>query len=268
MKKWLKISLLSMLALMVLVLWVLGRNMEQARPMNTPKLLVHVDGADALLNETELYNRILSEHWFVPNQRSESLDVRKIEHEIRQMEEVNNVRVFKMLGGNWKIEVWLRKPIARIFAKNGKSYYLDSDGVTISKSQLHTANLLLFSGEINEPLFRQDAIKIINNDSLKNIRKLDEIYRISNYVCNDPMLRALIGQVYLERGGEFVLTPLVGDFKIRFGTAYSEEQVKDKFTRLKIFYKEGLPYEGWDKYSEINLMYDGQIVCRNRNKVE
>lgn len=268
MKKWIKISLLILLSLLVSVLWVIARNVEQRRPMSSPNILVHVDGADALLNKTELYDRILKEHWFIPNQPSESLDVRKIEQEIHKLEEVNKVRVYKNLGGNWKIEVWLRKPIARIFAKNGKSYYLDSEGVTITKSHLHTANLLLFSGEINEPLFRQDARKIINNDSLKNIRKLDEIYRISNYVCNDPMLCALIGQVYLERDGDFVLIPLVGDYKIIFGTAYSEEQVKDKFTRLKIFYKEGLPYEGWNKYSEINLMYDGQIVCRKRNKIE
>lgn len=61
---------------------------------------------------------------------------------------------------------------------------------------------------------------------------------------------------------------MVGDLKIIFGSAYSNKQVNDKFTRLKIFYKEGLPYEGWDKYSEINLKYDGQIVCRKRNKSE
>jgi len=49
---------------------------------------------------------------------------------------------------------------------------------------------------------------------------------------------------------------------------YSDDQVKDKFTRLKIFFKEGLPYEGWDKYSEINLIYNGQVVCRKRRKDE
>jgi len=27
-----------------------------------------------------------------------------------------------------------------------------------------------------------------------------------------------------------------------------------------------LPYEGWNKYDQINLSYDGQIVCRKKNK--
>jgi len=78
----------------------------------------------------------------------------------------------------------------------------------------------------------------------------------------------LIGQSYLEKNGDFVLIPIVGDLKIVFGPANSDKSVIDKFTRLKIFYKEGIPYEGWQKYTEINLKYDGQIVCRKRNKSE
>jgi cell division protein FtsQ len=59
---------------------------------------------------------------------------------------------------------------------------------------------------------------------------------------------------------------LIGDQKIVFGTAYSEEEVKEKFKRLKIFYKEAIPYEGWAKYNEISVKYDGQIVCRKRGE--
>jgi cell division protein FtsQ len=40
--------------------------------------------------------------------------------------------------------------------------------------------------------------------------------------------------------------------------------VRDKFEKLKIFYTKGLPYEGWEKYSEINLKYGDQIVGKIR----
>jgi cell division protein FtsQ len=105
----------------------------------------------------------------------------------------------------------------------------------------------------------------INNDSLKSIKKIDDVFRISNYVCNDPLLYKLIGQAYLEKDGDFVLIPLVGDQKIVFGTAHTEEEVAEKFSRIKTFYKEAMPYEGWNKYSEISVKYEGQIVCRKRN---
>ena len=104
--------------------------------------------------------------------------------------------------------------------------------------------------------------EIINNDSLKSIRKLDDIYRISNYVCKDSLMNALIGQVYLEKNGDFILIPLVGKQTILFGSANSDEVVADKFNRLKVFYKEGMPHEGWEKYNTIIVKYEGQIVCR------
>jgi cell division protein FtsQ len=74
----------------------------------------------------------------------------------------------------------------------------------------------------------------------------------------------MIGQVYREKNGDFVLIPIVGDQKINLGTANSDEDVKDKFERILEFYKEAMPYEGWNKYSEISVKYEGQIVCRKR----
>mgnify|MGYP000238646877 FL=1 len=79
MKTWIKILLLSLTSLGIIALWVLGINSEHKRPLKEPMIIVHVDGADAFLNEKELYNRILSNRWFVQNQRSETLSVLKIE---------------------------------------------------------------------------------------------------------------------------------------------------------------------------------------------
>jgi cell division protein FtsQ len=103
---------------------------------------------------------------------------------------------------------------------------------------------------------------IINNESLKSIRVIDDIYRISNYVCNDPFLQSLIGQVYYNENHDFILIPVLGDHEIVFGKANSKKQVREKFQKLKVFYEEAIPYEGWKKYSEISLKYEGQIVCR------
>jgi cell division protein FtsQ len=75
-------------------------------------------------------------------------------------------------------------------------------------------------------------------------------------------MQSLIGQIHLKKDGDFVLIPLVGGQKIIFGSAFTDEEVREKFKKLKIFYKEAIPYEGWDKYEEISLKYKKQIVCR------
>jgi len=259
---WLAGSLLT--ALVVLGLMSAIRK-EAHRTVGHPNILVHVNGAEALLNEHELKERLIEGKIYQPDAHFEQLNLLMVERRVQQMQEVKKVRVYKNLGGMWFIEVWLRKPIARLFAENGSSVYLDSDGQTIAVNNLHTAHVLVISGAFNEPLSRIKVSDFINNDSLKNIRKLDDCHRISNYVCNDPLFNPLIGQVYLEKDGSFVLIPLVGDQKIVFGTAYSDSQVEDKFKRLRIFYEEGIPYKGWKKYSEINVKYDGQIVCKRRD---
>jgi cell division protein FtsQ len=221
-----------------------------------------VEGENAFLTESELLNRLILKRLYQKNMKVNVVNVKKIEAAIIKMEEVKNVRVYKNIGNSWNIDVELRNPIARIFTLSQKAYYLDDEGFTMGRSSLHTAHVLVFSGFITENMEKASVKEIINNDSLKSIRKLDDIYRISNYVCKDSLLNALIGQVYLEKNGDFILIPLVGKQTILFGSANSDEVVADKFNRLKVFYKEGMPHEGWEKYNTIIVKYEGQIVCR------
>ena len=58
------------------------------------------------------------------------------------------------------------------------------------------------------------------------------------------------------------LIPKLGDQIIDFG--YPDENIQDKFKRLSVFYQDGLPYEGWNKYKSISLAFDGQVVAKKR----
>jgi cell division protein FtsQ len=263
MKNWMKISLWILVAAGVVTILVFANNEENEKKYDIPEVSIHVDG-DAFLTEPELIDRLKLHRLIEQNQLVENLNIRKIEYVISRMPEVKHVKVFKRIGNKWDIQLILRKPIARIFNKLGQSFYLDEDGFLMNRSSLHTARVLVFSGFIKDRFSPNSIDKIINNDSLKSIRNLDDIYRISNYVCNDPILHKMIGQVYREKNGDFVLIPIVGDQKINLGTANSDADVKDKFERLLEFYKEAMPYEGWNKYSEISVKYEGQIVCRKR----
>ena len=227
-----------------------------------PDISIHVEGENTFLTESELLDRLIYKRLYQKNMKVNFVNVKKIEAAIIKMEEVKKVRAYKNIGNSWNIDVELRNPIARIFTLSQKAYYLDDEGFTMGRSSLHTAHVLVFSGFITEIMEKASVKEIINNDSLKSIRKLDDIYRISNYVCKDSLMNALIGQVYLEKNGDFILIPLVGKQTILFGSANSDEVVADKFNRLKVFYKEGMPHEGWEKYNTIIVKYEGQIVCR------
>lgn len=262
MKKIGTIVFLSLLGIGVLTILIVANTTNKKVLAKKPTISIHVNGENAFLTKNELLDRLMLKRYFWSGCRVEEINVKKIENYIAQMEEIKAVKVYKNIGNSWNIKIELRKPIARIFSLAQKSYYLDDEGVTISKSYLHSARLLVVSGYINEPLRKMAVKEFINNDSLKSIRKLDDIYRISNYVCNDVFFNSLICQIYLEKNGDFLLIPIVGSQTILFGSALSDEEVAEKFNRLKVFYKEGMPYEGWAKYNTIIVKYDGQIVGR------
>ena len=246
-----------------LILIVFFANTENNNDVaKKPDISIHVEGENTFLTESELLDRLIYKRLYQKNMKVNSVNIRKIEAAIIKMEEVKKVRVYKNIGESWNIDVELRNPIVRIFTLSQQAYYLDDEGFTMGRSSLHTAHVLVFSGFITENMEKSSVKEIINNDSLKSIRKLDDIYRISNYVCKDSLMNALIGQVYLEKNGDFILIPLVGKQTILFGSANSDEVVADKFNRLKVFYKEGMPHEGWEKYNTIIVKYEGQIVCR------
>lgn len=264
MKPWMKISLIGTGIVLFFVLVGMVYRAQGETVMNPPNIVVPPNGENLFLTEDELYKRLLNDGTLFPGQTFEELDIQKIEKTITEMGEIRSVKVFTSIGANWTIEVQLRKPIARIFNQYNESFYLDSEGHTLSPTNLHTARVVVVNGEIPDRLNSPPVAELINNDSLKSIRKLDDVYRITNYVCNDPFLLAQVAQIHYNKRGEFVLIPQVGDHTIVFGSALSEKEVSDKFEKLKTFYKHGLPYEGWEKYDKIILKYEGQIVCKKK----
>ncbi|NRA12246.1 MAG: hypothetical protein HRT57_09860 [Crocinitomicaceae bacterium] len=264
MKNWLKIALWSFFVIVVVVLVIMAQNAQSLKVLADPVVKVHVNGENEFINSKEVLGELRHEALIWDNQIRGELEIDKIEAHLKQISQVKDVKVYSLLGGKWGIDIETRKPIARIYNKHGGTYYLGSEGVTMKVSNQHAARILVVTGNIPDRFGSVSVDDIINNDSLKSILKLDDIYRISSNVCEDSLFRSLIGQIHLEKNGDFVLVPLVGDQKIIFGSAYSDREVAEKFKKLRIFYKEAMPYAGWETYTEISLKYEDQIVCKKK----
>lgn len=262
MKKWIKISIWTLFFGGLITLIYFAEKEQSQKSIDVPDIDIAISGDNAFLNPNEVMMKLSRAHLIQDGQKVQQLNTEKIEAFLTSISQVKNAKVYRLIGGRWKIEIELREPIARIFNKRGESFYLDKDGFTLLTTPTHTSHIVVVTGEIPDSKKSIPVHEIINNDSLISIRKLDDIYRISNYVCKDPLLRSLIGQIHLKKNGDFVLIPLVGGQTIIFGSAYSEKEVAEKFKKLKIFYTEAIPYEGWEKYSEISLKFDDQIVCK------
>jgi cell division protein FtsQ len=90
---------------------------------------------------------------------------------------------------------------------------------------------------------------------------LKDIYYLVDYINRDSFWSAQIDQIYVDSYDEIDLIPRVGNHIIHLGSA---DDFEVKLRNLRVFYDKVLPVVGWNKYSNINLAFRDQIVCRRR----
>ena len=66
----------------------------------------------------------------------------------------------------------------------------------------------------------------------------------------------------MNADGEFELVPRVGSQRILLGDGSALEQ---RFEKLRLFYRDGMPKADWRRYAKIDLRFADQIVCTKRN---
>jgi cell division protein FtsQ len=194
----------------------------------------------------------------------DSVNTLKIEKIVAQHPSVKKVRSYCSINGDLYIDISQREPLFRVINYNGESYYIDKTGKMMQLYDKYTARVPIVNGNINEPFESRFQLKFSENeyaDELKRGKILSDIFNLVSYIQNDEFWKTEIQQIFVENDSNFVLIPIVGIHKIKFGNI---ENYKKKLRNLKAFYKNGITKKGWNKYSEINLKYENQIVCKKR----
>lgn len=178
------------------------------------------------------------------------IDLRGVEDTLENQPFIADADVYADAQDHIHISIVQREPIVRVMDVEDESYYLDEAGVRMPTSINYTARVLVLSGFVGR--------YVPNYQELEG-NLLNRVFEVVRYIWSDPFLRAQIEQIHVEEDGELVLVPKLGDQKILFGQVSDYE---NKFRRLKIFYKEAMPHEGWETYRIINLKYKNQVVCK------
>ncbi len=182
-----------------------------------------------------------------------ALDMNRVERVLEEDPFILNADAYIDAQSRIHIDLSQREPILRVIDKNGLNYYLDHFGKKMPLSPHFTARVLVATGDI--PPF------VPNFQKRKRHHVLKDLFALTNKILEDEFMRPLTEQIYLSNEKGYTLIPKLGHQKIILG---DYESIDNKFERLKIFYQEGIPYEGWQKYSTINLTFDGQVVCKKR----
>ena len=184
----------------------------------------------------------------------QEIDIKRVEEVIEAQAFVASADAFVDDDLQLNIIVKQRVPLLRVIAESGQNYYLDEDGIRMPLSNNHTARVPVVTG--NVMLWSDTFMEEPDN-------QLRQLVDFTRYLREDEFLSALIEQVYINNNGEWILAPKVGDQIIHLGR-YGVEVTSERMQRLKTFYREGLPYEGWRKYKSFDLRYNDQVVARKR----
>lgn len=136
-----------------------------------------------------------------------------------------------------------REPVLRVISDGQGSYYVDDDRQIMPVSSSFTVYVPLATGAIDEE-FAQN-----------------ELFDFALFLHNNADWDAWIEQIVVRNNKDVVLIPRAGDFRIILGSLDNYPAKLAKFIR---FVDEGLNVVGWNRYSEINLKYDNQVVCYKR----
>jgi cell division protein FtsQ len=222
------------------------------------KLEVQVESADGrkFIDEQQVAAIADSSTDMIVGKALSEVDLGAIHRAVSSNSSVREAHVYTTVDGRCVIQVKQRTPIARIFNRDGESFFLDAEGYTMELSELTTVKLPVFTGEIVDGL-RSGSVAINFPDSLARKTTLDEIYQFTQIVARDTFWCAQIEHVYVNPAAEFEIIPRVGNQRVNVGYIY---HLDSKLKKLRAFYQHAVKNDDLDRFGSLQAQYNGQVV--------
>ena len=243
--------------------WVQTKELHQLG--NKLEISIKQDQLNYFISEEDIRQFIRERGDTVRNQPLTSIQLAKLEGSLDNHPAIANAHVYHTIDGKVNVEIVQRMPIVRIIDAANESYYIDVQGRLMPLSDKYTANVPIVTAAVRLPynlFYKNDYSRKFNPADTTNSLLIASIYEMAKYIWADEFWKSQIQQINLNTFAEFELIPRVGDHVILFGNA---QDIDVKFSKLLIFYKQGLnPTGWWNKYSVINLKFKDQVVCTRK----
>lgn len=225
---------------------------------------VNIIVADAtshgFIDKKEVQNRLDKSNLNPKGKPLAQVSCRKIEETLMKTPFVKTAECYKTQDGTVTVSITQRMPVVRIKANNNDDFYIDDHDCIMPNSD-YTSDLIIATGAIN----RTYAVRYISP--------------LARTLMADDLYRNLFEQINVTNDRGIELVPRIGDNVIYLGRIPESNKpserlqiiqdfVETKMKRLQLFYKYGLPQAGWNKYSEISLEFDNQVICKKKENEE
>ena len=167
-----------------------------------------------------------------------SISITKIEDELDKNTFVEKSQVYTMVGHKLFVHVKQKQPVARVIT-NDSIFYLDKNSNFMSLSKLYSADVPIIFG------FNQFS-------------DLDYLKKISLMIRDDKFLNQNITQIIINDNQEINLKLSGLNTFIELG---HNNKLEKKIQNLKAFYNRAVRKNEIEKYKEVNLQFENQVVA-------
>ena len=168
----------------------------------------------------------------------DSISITKIEDELDKNTFVEKSQVYTMVGDILFVDIKQKEPVARIIT-NDSIFYLDKNSNFMSLSKLHSADVPIIFG------FNQFS-------------DLDYLTKISLMIRDDKFLNQNITQIIINENQQINLKLSGLNTFIELG---HNNKLEKKIQNLKAFYNRAIRKNDMEKYKEVNLQFENQVVA-------
>lgn len=228
----------------MMVVFVISPMLTDNNVCDSVRVVLSDDAGDLNVITTEEIDGFLKKRKLsIVGHRISDLNADSIEKIVEKHPMIRKAECYISPENEFIIEVLQRKPIFRVMDNHGNDYYVDSEGQKIEKANTFVCYLPVLTGNVDD--------KYVNST----------MFDFISFIEQDDFWSAQIEQIHVKQNMDVILVPRVGDNTITLGLL---EDYEAKLDKVKLFYKKGLSVVGWNKYKNINVEFDGQIIAEKR----
>ncbi|MBX9782163.1 MAG: hypothetical protein K2X48_02615 [Chitinophagaceae bacterium] len=245
-------SLWSLMAAGAVVLLIAATRQQEAKVCK--EVVVNVKSVDGVqyISEKNILNTISGgAPESLKGQLIKTFDLNQLEQLLKKNLWIRNAELFFDNNDVLHVDITERKPVARVFAISGETFYVDDMGEQLPTTNDQIARVPVFTSfpTITKPLTGKDSVL------------LQQVKEVGTYLLKHDFWMAQIDQVNISNY-EMEMIPKLGKHTIAFGDG---TRVDAKFSRLLLFYKQIMNKTGWNYYSSLDVRFDKQLVAVRRD---
>ena len=248
-RQWMVTIILVLLVLLVFI-WSKLNFTGKNRIISEVAIQIEADSNAIFVNEQEITNYIQDKVGSPIGKSASEISLTKIEYALNTSPYIEKSIAYIGFDGILKIKVKERKPIIQIVNIIGEEFYLDSLGYQIPKKENIQPDVIIATGKIN---IKHKA------GFISKIPIANEILQLGKFLYYNKFWDLQFEQCYVDNYNRLLLIPRVGSHSIVIDNT---QNMNKKFENLRLFYKKGLQTVGWNKYVQIDLSINNQVIGR------